>query len=165
VNKKWAAGLIATTLGVGACSSNVLATPSSGVSTTLIEHAVFDALHLQAQSTPTGRWGADMSTYGQSDLYVSVNKFTAGGTTGWHSHPGPSFLLVVSGTVTNYSSAQPGCAGQTYAAGQGFLDPGGSEVHMVRDNGSVEAETIAVQFVAHGDSRKTAAKQPAHCSV
>ena len=59
-----------------------------------------------------------------------------GGTSGWHSHPGPSLIFVVSGTVTNYMSDGHHCTQQEHTAGQGFVDEGGDMVHMVKNNAS-----------------------------
>lgn len=179
MNRKLASGLIAATVGsAAACGSTAAAGSSaagaggstaaaapSAVTTPLIQHALFNAFHLQAHTRPADRWATDLWTHGQTDLYVAVNDFNPGASTGWHSHPGPSLILVTSGSVTDYSSLQPGCAGRTYTKGQGFLDLGGTEVHMVRNNGTVEAETIAVQFIPHGDNRKIPASEPPGCAV
>ena len=74
-----------------------------------------------------------------TDLYVVNNTISPGGTTGWHSHPGPSLILVTAGMVTNYASDAPNCAPEAYTAGQGFVDPGGADVHMLRNEGSIPA--------------------------
>jgi quercetin dioxygenase-like cupin family protein len=176
MNKKLAVGMMIAAIGsTAACGSTALsarsataadsAPPPPGVATPLLQHALFNAFHLKAHADGPNKWATDLWTHGQTDLYVAVNDFNPGASTGWHSHPGPSLVLVTAGSVTDYSSSEPGCPGQTYSKGQGFLDPGGSEVHMVRNNGTVDAETIAVQFIPHGDSRKIPATQPPGCSV
>ena len=158
------AALGATALGVDVSASTATATPSSGVTTPLLAKAVTDALNLHAKTIPAEEWGADIQTRGRTDLYAVENVFAPGGTTGWHSHPGPSLILVISGSVTDYSSNDPSCAGVTYSAGQSFVDDGGSEVHMVRNSGTVEAKVIAVQFIPHGDQRKIDEPVPANCA-
>src|SRR5580765_2725760 len=45
-----------------------------------------------------------------------------GGSTGWHSHPGPAVALIKSGALTVYSSDDPTCAGRTYSAGEAFIE-------------------------------------------
>jgi hypothetical protein len=105
------------------------ATPSSGVTTTILAKSLFDEIHVGAHAHTADRWKAKLKTDGQSDMYVVDNKFAPGGTTGWHSHPGPSLILVVAGTVTNYLGDDPNCRPHTYAAGDGFIDPGGGHVH------------------------------------
>jgi quercetin dioxygenase-like cupin family protein len=96
-------------------------------------------------------------------VYVVDNKFSPGGSTGWHSHPGPSLILVLSGTVTNYSSGDPTCTGQDYSAGSGFIDPAGV-VHEVRNNTTATAEVVAVQLLPHGSSRRVDQPQPSNCN-
>ena len=92
------------------------------------------------------------------------NTFAAnGGTSGWHSHPGPSLIFVTAGTITNYMSDGHHCMQHDYTAGQGFVDPGGDNMHMIKNNGSVDARTIVVQFVPAGAARRIDADQPANC--
>jgi quercetin dioxygenase-like cupin family protein len=115
---------------------------------TLPARAPFEPFNVKAHSDPANVWRAKLKTHGTSDLYVIDNTFAAnGGTSGWHSHPGPSFVFVVSGTITNFMSDGDHCMQQDYSAGQGFVDEGGDHVHMIKNNGSVAARTIAVQFL------------------
>jgi quercetin dioxygenase-like cupin family protein len=103
-------------------------------------------------------------------VYVVDNKFdpvnhTTGvvAGSGWHSHPGPSLIFVIAGTVTNYSSADKKCTPHKYSAGQGFIDSG-KDVHNLRNEGDVLAETIAVQFLQNGaPSRRIDAAAPGNC--
>jgi quercetin dioxygenase-like cupin family protein len=146
---------------VGVYAGIVLATPPSGQSTTTLARAPFEPFNLKAHSDPANVWRAELKTHGRSDLYVIDNTFAAnGGTSGWHSHPGPSFVFVVSGTITNYMSDGHQCMQQDYSAGQGFVDEGGDHVHMIKNNGSVAARTIAVQFLPAGAGRRIDADQP-----
>lgn len=110
-------------------------------------------------------WSALVRTRGLSDGYVVDNMFAPGASTGWHSHAGPSVIFVVQGTVTNYDSSAPGCKAKSYPTGTSFTDAGGSDVHMLRNEGPVAAETIAVQFIPSGQPRKTPAAEPANCHV
>ena len=86
-----------------------------------------------------------------------------GGTTGWHSHPGPSLIEVVAGTVTNYEGDDPRCRPHVYTAGMGFVDAGGKDVHMLVNEGSVPAETIAVQLLPQDAVRRIDAPDPGNC--
>jgi quercetin dioxygenase-like cupin family protein len=150
--------------GSGLYAANVLATPSSGLSTTILAESQFSSFFAQGHAFPPP-WSALMATYGQTDAYVVDNKIDPGGTTGWHKHPGPSLILVVSGQVTNYTSQDSNCAGHTYSAGQGFIDDGGNDEHTLRNNGTTEAETIAVQLIPHGAPRKIDEPNPTPCPV
>ncbi len=164
MKSKWFLALLVVVLGVAVYAGNVLATPSSGLTTTILAKSLFDPINVSSPlSLGAIRWNATIRTYGQSDVYVVDNKIAPGGTTGWHSHPGPSLILVVAGTVTNYMSDDPSCAPQTYAAGSGFIDPGGDDEHMLRNEGAVQAETIAVQFLPKDAVRRIDEPAPATC--
>jgi hypothetical protein len=129
-----------------------------------------DAREVQAQAIPASIWKTKIRTHGLSDVYVVDNKLApvdpntgAVANTGWHSHPGPSLIFVVGGTVTNYTSEDRNCTGQKYSAGQGFIDSG-KDVHILRNEGSVLAETIAVQLLAaNTPSRRIDQPSPGNC--
>lgn len=101
--------------------------------------------------------------HGQSDVYVVDNKFPPQASTGWHSHPGPSLILVVAGTVTNYLGDDPSCTPHAYSAGAGFIDPGGGDVHMLRNETGAPAETIAVQLLPKDAARRIDIPDPGNC--
>jgi len=163
MKSKWIFVLLVGVLGVALYAGNVLATPGSGVTTTILGKSLFNEIDINAHTIPADLWQARIKTQGLSDVYVVDNKFAVGSTTGWHSHPGPSLVLVTAGTLTNYSSDDPTWAPQVYTAGQSFVDPGGGDSHMVRNEGSVAAEDIAVQLLPTGAVRKTDAPAPAGC--
>lgn len=85
-------------------------------------------------------------------------------STGWHTHLGPSLITVTAGTLTEYHE---NCVPLVHNTGDTFVDSGGGEVHLIRNEGSVPASTIAVQLVpydpAKGDRRSDASAPPA-CS-
>jgi quercetin dioxygenase-like cupin family protein len=99
-----------------------------------------------------------------SDVYVVVNTVAAGGYSGWHTHPGPSVVLVKSGTATVYDGDDPTCTPVTYPAGTGFIDAGGGHVHMVRNEGKEPLVTEAFQIIPAGDSRRIDAANPGYCA-
>jgi quercetin dioxygenase-like cupin family protein len=160
---KWFCAVVAILVGTGAYAGSVLATPQAGVTTTLVGPATFDQFDIHAHSIPA-RWRARLKTHGRSDVYVADNKFAPGATTGWHSHPGPSLILVTAGAVTNYMADDPTCTGHVYTAGQGFIDAGGNDVHMLRNNSTTDpAETVAVQLVPQGAPRRIEEPDPGNC--
>jgi quercetin dioxygenase-like cupin family protein len=169
MKSKWMfALLLAGVVGAGSSAVDVMATtptPPPSPVTTILGQSTFDGFHVSADSIPPGLWRAMIETHGQSDVYAVDNKFATGATTGWHSHPGPSLIMVVSGTITNYTGDDPTCAGHDYSAGSGFIDAGGNDVHMLRNNGTTGAETIAVQILPHGAPRKSSEPQPINCHV
>jgi hypothetical protein len=58
---------------------------------------------------------------------VQNNVWQPGGTTGWHTHPGHSLIIVTAGTVTAYEGNDPDCTPHVYTQGMGFVDPGGDQ--------------------------------------
>jgi len=154
--KLWMCASLVGVLGGGiGVAAEVQATPSTATSMVLAQAKVAP-LDITARNTTIDgkRWRAELETRGLTDGYVVDNKFLPGQSTGWHSHPGPSLIFVVSGSVTNYESHARGCAGVTYPAGTSFIDAGGRDMHMLRDDGTVPAETIAVQFIPSGQPRR-----------
>ena len=59
-----------------------------------------------------------------------------GAQTGWHSHHGPVFVVVAAGTMTLYQANDPTCTGETYTAGEVFVDPGQGNIHNARNDGT-----------------------------
>jgi quercetin dioxygenase-like cupin family protein len=132
-----------------------LATPGSGISTENLLAPVasgrFGAIQVEAE---TDSYELELKTTGLSDVHVVRNTLVPGGHSGWHSHPGPSLITVTSGTITNYDGDDPTCSPQVYSAGMGFVDPGGSHVHLIRNEDSAPAVTVAVQLLPAGASRR-----------
>ena len=45
----------------------------------------------------------------------------------------------------------------------GFVDPGGEHVHVLRNEGAIEARTIAVQLIPADALRRLDAAAPGNC--
>jgi quercetin dioxygenase-like cupin family protein len=107
-------------------------------------------------------WQARLKTKGASDLYVLQNTIAVGGTFGWHSHPGPSLVIVKSGTATFYMKDDATCSPHVVQAGSGFVD-NGHDTHVVRNEGSVDLVTVVVSLVPAGFQRRIDEPAPANC--
>ena len=57
-----------------------------------------------------------------------------GGTTGWHTHPGPTFVAFAQGDGTVYHVSGSGCPGMKIGAGSGFTQMP-TEKHVLRNDG------------------------------
>jgi quercetin dioxygenase-like cupin family protein len=112
--------------------------------------------------TPTKFWRARIKTKRSSDLYVLQNTIPPGKTFGWHSHPGPSLVIVKSGTATFYLAADPTCTPHVVPAGSGFVDQG-HDVHVVRNQGSTDLVTVVVSLVPAGFDRRIDEPSPGNC--
>jgi hypothetical protein len=108
-------------------------------------------------------WMSRQKTKGMSDLYVQSNVWLPGGSTGWHSHPGHSLIVVTAGTVTAYEGNDPECKASVYTKGMGFVDAGGDHVHILRNEGPVEARTITVQLIPADAMRRIDVQSPGNC--
>jgi len=146
-------------VGIAVYASTVLATPPSAVTPT--EYGI-GKLRPFATSGSIGAWSAKMNIDRASDLHVLSNRIAPGGSFGWHSHPGPSFVIVKSGTATVYLGADPNCRPHRYLAGSGFVDKG-LAVHVVRNEGRRDLVTVVVSFVPRGAERRIDEANPGNC--
>lgn len=160
---------LAVFVGAVAYGGRVLATDASRFSAVTLAKASLGDIDVNNFTLPASIWQARLQTRGQSDLYVQSNTWAAaggdgtpGGTTGWHTHPGHSLIIVTEGTVTAYDES---CTKRDYPTGSGFVDQGGDHVHLLRNEQSVPAQTIAVQLVPAGATRRINADAPPNCPV
>ena len=145
-----------------ACAAGLLgwgvawATPPQGLSTTILAGpVVLDAIKIHSTSA---HHSVKVKTKGTSDVYVVQNRIAPGGHTGWHSHPGPSIVSVVSGQATEYHGDDPG-TGVVHSAGTAFVDDGDG-AHLVKNEGSVDLVLIAFQVLPQGATRRIDENQP-----
>jgi quercetin dioxygenase-like cupin family protein len=137
-------------LAVLAIVATALATPSIGVTSTTFAIGSFDEIHAKTLSSS---WQARIDTKGATDVHILENRIVPGGTFGWHSHPGPSIVVVKSGALTLYKGDDPTCTPQVVTAGSGFVDDG-NDVHLVRNEGSVDTVVYVTSLVPHGAARR-----------
>jgi len=165
MNARWPMAGVLGIASVALFANSVSATtPVPGVTTSILVQSTVDPLNIHSHTESGTPWGAQLKTHGTTDAYVVDNKFAVGSDTGWHSHPGPSLVFVVAGSVTNYSSDDPACRPHVYNAGSNFVDKGGTDSHLLRNEGAVPAETIAVQMVPTGSTRRVDEPVPTNCS-
>jgi hypothetical protein len=158
---------------VTAYLARTYATPASGFSGTTVALGRFgdiDVFNYRMPSRPrnapgaTPPWMSAQKTRGESDVYIQDNVWQPGGSTGWHTHPGHSLIIVTAGTVTTYEGDDPSCTPHTYTVGEGFVDEGGDHVHIIRNEGDVEARTMAVQLIPAGAARRADAAASPDCA-
>src|SRR5262245_10123263 len=146
----------------------VSATPAAGVVSTVFGVGQFDSINAKTltdvNSDPevTDFWQARITTKGATDVHIIENRIAPGGSFGWHSHPGPSLVVVKAGALTLYLAADASCTGRVVPAGSGFVDNGG-DVHVVRNEGSVEAVVYVASLVPRGFTRRIDEPAPSHC--
>jgi len=147
-------------------AENVWATSGSGYSSSTLYSGRFAAMDVTNIYMPTivSAWTSTQKTTGPSDLYVQENTWQAGGTTGWHTHPGHSLIMVTEGTVTDYEGDDPQCVPHVYSQGMTFVDHGGRDhKHIIRNETGAEAKTIAIQLIPAGTARRIDVPDPGNC--
>jgi quercetin dioxygenase-like cupin family protein len=145
---------------------SALATPGCGLAseTLAVGHFSDGLLNLMCRDADLG-WKLKTKVKGDSDVYVVRNTWPVGAHSGWHTHPGPSLITVISGELTVYDADDPTCTATVYHAGESFTDVGCGDVHLIRNEGTVCAVNMVVQIVPAGAARRTDADQPANCPV
>jgi hypothetical protein len=158
-------GLILLGAAIFATTGSLLATPPQGFTSTTTAQgrfASFDASNYFV-SDKGKLWFSSEQTKGASDGYFLVNVWEPGGTTGWHTHPGHTLIIVTAGTITHYDGDDPKCTPHVYTTGMTFVDKGGSHVHIIRNEGDVEAQVIAFRLIPHGQPGRIDAPDPGNC--
>ena len=106
-----------------------------------------------------GPWG---NRKANSARGPGVITFQPGGQNGWHSHPGPVFISVVSGTMTFYESTDPSCTPIVRSAGQGYLDAG-NHAHIARNETAVPAMNVVTYLAPAGAPLRIDKPSPGNC--
>ena len=120
------AGVVVTCAFGGIALRFAWATPGAGVTSgTTAGPVVLDEIDVASH-------GADYdikikATKGASECRVVHYSIVPGGHTGWHSHPGPVFVMITAGKMTLYHAADPTIA-VVYPAGTGFVDYGHAHI-------------------------------------
>lgn len=155
-------GILATCL----FTAPVRATPASGFTAVQQWKGVYPPLNINTpsdrKSDKDDKWDVKLMTKDTSDVYVTRNSIAVDGQSGWHSHPGPSLITVTVGTIKAYESTNPLCTPTTYHAGEGFVDYG-DHAHLLKNESGAPAETVAVQFLPAGATRRIDEPQPTNC--
>lgn len=164
-------GALVAVLGTTIWVTASRATPAAGFSARRLAMAEFGELDLKNLVPRDDHWQAALKTNGESELHVNENTWVGvgdpvapgGGSSGWHTHPGFSLVLVTQGTVTVYDGDDATCTPQSYSAGQSFVDRGDGHVHLVRNELASQAKAVSVQLVPKGATRRIDAPDPGYC--
>jgi quercetin dioxygenase-like cupin family protein len=134
------------------------ATPSAGVTSTTLGRISLGPYH---------ETSADFKLFAKhpTDTVVTTTTIAPGGSTGWHSHPGPAFIVVTQGTLTVYDGDDPACTPHTYGPGTGFLDAGLGHVHIARNESNSTPVTVVQMYlnVPPGGLQRIDAPAPGNC--
>ncbi len=141
------------------------ATPACGLAsqTLALGHFPDGMLNLMCNEFDQYGWYLKTKVKGDSDVYIVRNTWPVGAHSGWHTHPGPSLITVLSGELTVYEADNPTCTPTVYHAGESFTDLGCGDVHLIRNEGTVCAVNMVIQIIPAGLPRRIDANQPPNC--
>lgn len=144
---------------------NVVATPPSGVSFTAIGRATLPAFDVKRKDK-TLDWVLRLEADQPIDVATQIVTFMPGGASGWHTHPGPVFVTVRTGTRTVYEGNDPTCTPHVFTAGTGAVEAATRKhSHMVRNETSSIAEAVVTYMVPVGaNPLGTDLPNPGNCS-
>jgi quercetin dioxygenase-like cupin family protein len=153
--------MVGSVLVACAVAGLALATPTIGafynviLSTGTANRDIHTHAHVALPGSEDG-FSAELETEGAANFIVQEVKFSPGGTTGWHTHPGILLLSLAadSGPIDWYDA---NCAKHVYNAGDSWTE--GTKLHDVVNNSSVDAHFLVTYVVAKGVNKRT--DQPA----
>jgi cupin domain len=170
------AGVVAVAGFIWAAPFVAEATPPSGIAFTPIGRATVPEFDVRrrfpVQTEDNGRgkdktWKLEMEATAAIDVATQVVTFQPGGFSGWHTHPGPVFFTVRTGTLTVYEGDDPSCTPLAFPAGTGAVEAGTStHIHMVRNETNSIAEAVVTYMVPVGTPQnqlRTDLPNPGNC--
>jgi hypothetical protein len=139
-------------------------TAGSGSTSTLLGRATFSdpSDHTFKVKRMTGDWHFEVKAMPAFDIAVQTINFAPGAQSGWHSHPGPVFIQVVSGAIAFYESDDPTCTPIVRTAGQGYLDVG-DHAHIARNETHEPAQNVVTYFAPPGAVLRIDEPRPGNC--
>ena len=146
------AALVAV-LALGIFNSAVWATTPTG------QHASGLVTGTLSAATQVNTDRIKFQTKGPVDVAMFTVTYDAGGFSGWHTHPGVLFVLVVSGAVVR----TVGCESVTYSAGQTFVESDEQPSGEVRNASATEPAVLEVAQIVPKDSGRRVEGDPPSC--
>lgn len=159
---------IATIVAVVAfiCATAVVikATPPSGISFSPVGRATVPEFSLKRKDKALD-WTIRLDADQPIDVATQIVTFQPGGFSGWHTHPGPVFFTVRTGTLTVYEGDDPTCTPHVFAAGTGAVEAATNDhIHMVRNETGSVAEAVVTYMVPVGaNPLRTDLPNPGNC--
>jgi len=165
----WMAGFLGLLLVSIGYTAITWAGPPQGVTATVVGRATYS--RFKVKTTPPeseeehnqGKVSLDFMAQAKPgmDMVVRTIDYLPRSTTGWHTHPGPVFINVISGTVTFYEVDDPTCTPRVVTAGQGYVDTGHG--HIGRNETDLPAKDVTISIVAVGETQLRTNIQGKYC--
>jgi quercetin dioxygenase-like cupin family protein len=98
-----------------------------------------------------------------ADVVVAEATVPPGSSFGWHYHRAAVAVVVKSGTLTLYDSADRSCTPRRYSTGQGFVEHK-NHVHLARNEGRKPVVVLVTYLgLKHGVNPDVPAEPPGNC--
>src|SRR5919108_2628785 len=151
-----AAAVVAVAAGAASATHVPIVDPATVPTGFLAAHTSIEDVPISAIARAAGSGGAD--------VFVQHVRLPAGAATGWHTHPGPALVTVVSGSLTYQDADAKRCNNVAYRAGEGFVDRGFGHVHRAIA-GAGGVDFYVVYLLPPGTSTHVIpASAPSECS-
>ena len=148
----------------GAASNKGITEPSFtlgvGFTSTPVGRGNLGAFHVQSKAA---HYDVELKSHDDTDVSVANIAIVPGGTSGWHSHPGPVVVVVKTGVLTIYRGDDPTCSPIPHPAGTSFIEEGGV-VHIARNEEAVDVTTVATYFVPATAAQRIDQAAPGNCA-
>jgi quercetin dioxygenase-like cupin family protein len=140
------------------------ATPPSNISFTPVGRATLPAFDVKRKDKALD-WEVRLEAEQPVDVATQIVRFQPGGSSGWHTHPGPVFFTVRTGTLTVYEGNDASCQPVLFTAGTGAVEAATKHhIHMVRNETGSVAEAVVTYIVPEGaNPLRTDLPNPGNC--
>jgi quercetin dioxygenase-like cupin family protein len=121
--------------------------PASGVTPTLLARGAYGPFKVKAEDQALG---FQAKARNPVDIVVRQHDYLPESSTGWHTHPGPVFITVTTGTLTFYEYDDPTCTPTVVSEGHGYVDTGHG--HIGRNETDEPAQDMTVILAPPGEA-------------
>jgi quercetin dioxygenase-like cupin family protein len=132
-----------------------------GFTSAVIGRGTLGTFHMQSKAA-----GYDVELKSHDNTSIAVANIAiakGGGNSGWHSHPGPVIVVVISGTITFFRADNLNCAADVYGPGSSFTEQGGL-VANATNQGTDDVVAVATFFAPPGVPLRIDMPKPANCA-
>lgn len=152
--------LEAAVLACAVSASVARAEQAEGVFVTVLSQATFPGTKVKAGE---GKLEFEAEWKTAMNVVIRRHDYLPGGTTGWHTHPGPVFITVPAGggTLTVYEYDGRNCTSFTLTEGEGYVDEG--HAHMIRNLSGENAFDVSVIAAPVGVALRDNIPPPSGC--
>jgi mannose-6-phosphate isomerase-like protein (cupin superfamily) len=160
-------GLVSVMAAIMVGAFSAYATPPANISFVPVARATLQEFNVNRNDKLLD-WEIELEAPQAIDVATQIVRFEPGGSSGWHTHPGPVFFVVRTGTLTVYEGDDPICRPLVFPAGTGAVEAGtSSHMHMIRNETNAVAEAVVTYMVPVGTPQaqlRADRPNPGNCS-